>query len=338
MSLITRLSALRRAPTRIRTIIERNLQKSITTTTSHLSPTSKIEQSKAKSFADLRQITEKKQNFSAKPLNDKPDWILAPDHSSVQERLGSCKGKVAVVTGGARGIGAQVALGLAEAGAKVAILDILKKPDASDFEPIIRACPETKYYQTDISSAEEVTAAFKNIVSDFGSVDICVAAAGVIREKSFVEVTPEELMFQVNVNMVGMYYTSQQAAKQMISQGRGGSILVIASMASHRALRDQEASCYVMTKWAVRGWVKQVAMELGKHGIRVNSLSPGYTQTTMTLPLFSPERIASWPYVSVLDRMGRADELKAPAVFLCSDASSYITGTDLLNDGGVTCW
>lgn len=267
---------------------------------------------------------------------DNPDWILSPDHSTVQERLGSCNGKVAVVTGGARGIGAQIALGLAEAGASVAILDILKEPVAEEFAPIDKACTGAKYYQTDVSSPKSVAASFQAIVDDFGSVDICVAAAGVIREKPFVDVTPEELEFQVNVNMIGMFYSTQHAARQMIRQENGGAILVIASMGSHAALRDQFASCYVMTKWAVRGWVKQVAMELGKHKIRVNSLSPGYTQTALSTPLFTEERIASWPHLPFLDRMGRSDELKGPAVFLCSDASSYITGTDLLSDGGVT--
>jgi NAD(P)-dependent dehydrogenase (short-subunit alcohol dehydrogenase family) len=276
--------------------------------------------------------------YSTAASSTKPEWILPPDGSSIQERLASCAGKVAVVTGGARGIGGQIALGLAEAGAQVAIVDVLEKPPPEAFAVLKKVCPDAKYYCTDVANPDEVASSFAAIVHDFKEVNIFVSAAGVIREKPFVDVTADELMFQINVNMVGTFLTSQQAGRQMVKQGKGGSILVIASMGSHRALRDQFASCYVMTKWGLRGWVKQVAMELGEHDIRVNSLSPGYTQTAMAIPLISPERAVSWPYISVLNRMGRADELKAPAVFLCSDAASYITGTDLLNDGGATCY
>jgi NAD(P)-dependent dehydrogenase (short-subunit alcohol dehydrogenase family) len=279
-----------------------------------------------------------KNNYSTDSTGTKPDWILSPDNSTIQKRFASCAGKVAVVTGGARGIGGQIALGLAEAGAKLAIIDVLNQSESEDFATLTEVCPEARYYQSDISNPSEVTSTFADIVKDFKAVDIFVSAAGLIREKPLIEVTPEELMLQINVNLVGTILTSQEAARQMVKQGKGGSILVIASIGSHRALRDQFASCYVMTKWGLRGWVKQVAMELGAHGIRVNSLSPGYTQTPLVVPLLSKERAATWPYVSVLNRMGRPDELKAPAVFLCSDAASYITGTDLLNDGGATCW
>jgi sorbose reductase len=275
--------------------------------------------------------------ITKRSLSDKPNWILPSDPSTIHQRFASCKGKVAVVTGGARGIGSQIALGLAEADASIAIIDVLQQPVTKEFELIAQCCPQAKYYKTDVSSPEAVKLSFSTIIDDFKKVDIFVSAAGVIREKPFVDVSHEELMFQINVNMVGTFLTTQQAARQMIQQGEGGSILVITSMASHRALRDQFASSYVLTKWGLRGWVKQIAMELGKEGIRVNSLSPGYTQTALSIPLMSPERVASWPHISVLNRMGRPDELKAPAVFLCSDAASYITGTDLLHDGGATC-
>lgn len=92
-----------------------------------------------------------------------------------------------------------------------------------------------------------------------------------------------------------------------------------------------------MTKWAVRGLVRQAAGELGQHGIRVNSLSPGYVQTGLSLPFISEDRLKQSNGAVALGRMERPDELKAPAVFLCSDAAEYITGTDLLANGGSSC-
>ncbi|KAK1761812.1 hypothetical protein QBC33DRAFT_502251 [Phialemonium atrogriseum] len=279
-------------------------------------------------------FTKRRESTLLKP--DSASWVQPVDLSGTQERLASCRGKIAVVTGGARGIGAQIALGLAEAGAIPAIFDILDEPVAAEFAPILKACPQTKYYKTDVSSPDSVAASYKAVISDFNRVDICVAAAGLIRETAFVDVPQEELALQTQVNINGVFNTVQQAAKQMISQGTGGSLLVIASIASHRALRGQLGSVYIMTKCAVRGLVKQVAIELGQYGIRINSLSPGYVQTKLAVEIATPEKVERWNAASPLGRMERPDELKAPAVFLCSDAASFVTGTDLLVDGGAT--
>lgn len=275
--------------------------------------------------------------MSQNNAQDTPSWVLTPDHTPTLQRVQSTAGKVAVVTGAGRGIAAQIALGLAEAGAQVAVFDILNEPVKEDFDPILRHCPKAKFYRTDVSSPESLAKSFASVVQDFGKIDICVAGAGILGDASFIDVKEAELLRQVNINQLGVFHTTQQAARQMVAQGHGGAILVIASIGSHAALRGQQSTVYVMTKFAVRGLVQQAALELGKHGIRVNSISPGYVQTGLSLPFISEEKVNDWNGRIPLGRMERPDELKSPAVFLCSDAAGYITGTDLLVDGGSLC-
>lgn len=266
-----------------------------------------------------------------------PSWVLAPDHSTTVARLQSVAGKVAVVTGGGRGISAQIALGLAEAGALIAIFDVLPEPVKEDFDAILQVCPKAKFYRADVTSTESLAQAYQSVVQDFGKIDICVAGAGVLSESPFLDVKESDLHRLVNINQLGVFFTVQLAARQMVAQGHGGAILVIASIASHGSLRGQLSSVYVMTKWAVRGFVRHAALELGQHGIRVNSLSPGYVQTGLSLPFITEDKLKIWNATVPLGRMERPDELKSPAVFLCSDAAGYITGTDLLADGGALC-
>jgi len=276
---------------------------------------------------------------SSKPqaAPEKPDWVLTPDPSTTVERIKSVAGKVAVVTGGGRGISAQIALGLAEGGALVAVFDILAEPVKEEFDLILRECPKATYYRTDVTSPESLAESFQSVLKDFGKIDICVAGAGILGDAALIDVKESELRRQIEVNQLGVFFTIQQAARQMVAQGHGGAILAIASIASYGSLRGQQASAYVMTKWAVRGLVRQAALELGQHGIRVNSLSPGYVQTGLSLPFITEDKLKDWNGRIPLGRMERPDELKTPAVFLCSDAAGYITGTDLLADGGSLC-
>ncbi|KAI1609810.1 short-chain dehydrogenase/reductase [Exophiala viscosa] len=273
---------------------------------------------------------------SAEPPST-PSWVLKPDHSSTVDRIRSVAGKVAVVTGGGRGISAQIALGLAEGGAIVAIFDVLPEPVKEEFDAILQHCSKATYYRTDVTSPESLAESFKSVLQDFGKIDICVAGAGILGDAALIDIKEAELRRQIEVNQLGVFFTVQQAARQMVAQGHGGAILVIASIASYGSLRGQQASAYVMTKWAVRGLVRQAALELGQHGIRVNSLSPGYVQTGLSLPFITEEKLKEWHGKIPLGRMERPDELKTPAVFLCSDAAGYITGTDLLADGGSLC-
>jgi len=241
------------------------------------------------------------------------------------------------VTGGARGGGLALAEGLAEAGADIAIFDILSPVEA--FLTIEkRFGVKTKHYNVDVSSQESLEKGFAELSKDFGGkLDICVPCAGINANRSFLETSFEEHQKLIGVNMMGVYHTAQLAAKQMIANGtKKGSIILVASIASHMAIRSQMSSAYCGTKGAVRAMCPPIAAELVKDGIRVNSLSPGYVRTEMTAPF--PHLLESWQDEIMNGRVAMPDDIQGGCVFLASDASSYMTGQDLCIDGGVTKW
>ncbi|KAK4540023.1 hypothetical protein LTR36_009839 [Oleoguttula mirabilis] len=249
----------------------------------------------------------------------------------------SLKGRVALVTGGARGCGLAFAEGLAEVGADVAVFDVIPPVDA--FHEIEkRYGVKTAHYIVDvgdISSLEEGFAAFK---ADFGGrLDICVPCAGINRNLGFLETSYAEHQKLLGVNVMGVYHTAQLAARQMIANGtRCGSIVLIASIASYMAIRSQKSSAYCGTKGAVRAMCPAIAAELVQHGIRCNSLSPGYVRTEMTAPF--PGLLENWKDEIMNGRVAEPEDIRGGCVFLASSASSYMTGQDLCIDGGVTKW
>jgi len=271
-------------------------------------------------------------------------------------------GRVALVTGGARGCGLSFAEGLAEAGCSVAIFDII--PPSPSFHSLSSQYGvRTASYTVDVSSSTSLADGFKRFAEDFsGALDICVPCAGVNANVSFLETVADgDFARLMDVNVKGVYFTAQLAAKQMISNGtKKGSIVCVASIASHMAIRSQMSSAYCATKGAVRAMVPAIAAELvgyvrlspqfrnphlphevltgvqEKQGIRVNSLSPGYVRTEMTAPF--PHLLESWKDEIMNGRVAEPDDIRGACVFLASDASAYMTGQDLLVDGGVTRW
>lgn len=192
----------------------------------------------------------------------------------------SLKGRVAVVTGGARGCGMAFAQGLADAGASIALLDMLD-PVISISELSAQYGVTFRYYKTDVTSLESLRAAFDGIKSDFdGKLDILCATAGVNKNVHFLDTTEEDFDKLFDVNARGVYFTAQLAAKAMIeNKTKVGSIILVASIASHMAIRSQRSSAYCGTKGAVRAMVPGIAAEMNAYGIRVNSISPGYVKT-----------------------------------------------------------
>ena len=263
------------------------------------------------------------------------------------------KGKTAVITGAARGLGLAFAEALASAGSNIAVLDILPQPSQNLLELRSRHKTTVEYYKTDITSREQVNATIDQIGRDFGSIDINVNAAGVVTDEPFLETSDANLQRTFAVNVNGSFLVAQACARAMVDRYKAqhgeavatdattGSIIFIASIATYIASTAQQISCYTASKAGIKGMVKPVAMELSRYGIRVNSLSPGYTMTDMMqgLQTQQPSLVKQFERETMFGRIALPQELKGAILWLCSDrASGWYTGQDLLLDGGATSW
>ncbi|OQU97836.1 hypothetical protein CLAIMM_03716 [Cladophialophora immunda] len=251
--------------------------------------------------------------------------------------LFSLKGRTIVITGGARGLGLTFAWACAEVGANIAALDLLEKPH-EDFALLHDELEvKAKFYRTDVTNLELLTQTFAEVVKDFGRIDHCVTAAGIAKDKAFLEQTQDDLSSILTVNVLGTCYTAQLAAKQMIAQGDGGSILLVSSIAAHCSVPGRSVSGYCASKGAVLSLCRAIADELVPYKIRVNTISPGFMLTDMAIrdidkrPNILEELCANVP----MKRMGDRRDLKGAVVLLLSNASAYTTGSDLIVDGGV---
>ncbi|CAG8289353.1 unnamed protein product [Penicillium salamii] len=273
------------------------------------------------------------------PRSDNP--LLMGQKSRMPEF--SLAGKVILVSGGARGLGLTQAEALLEAGAKVYALDRLSEP-APEFEQIQQKAKdlgtELHYRSIDVRDTELLNGVVESIANDEGRMDGLVAAAGIQQETSALEYSAKDSNTMFEVNVTGVFMTSQAVAKQMIRFGNGGSIVMIASMSGTVVNRGLICPAYNASKAAVLQLARNLAAEWGTYNIRVNTISPGYIVTSMVEKLFVefPERREQWPKENMLGRLSRPEEYRGAAVFLLSDASSFMTGSDLRMDGGHTAW
>ncbi|KAK9427099.1 hypothetical protein V1505DRAFT_381331 [Lipomyces doorenjongii] len=257
--------------------------------------------------------------------------------------LFSLKGRVTVITGGARGIGLALAFAVAEVGSDVAILDILDEPH-EHFELLQKDYGvKVKFYKTDITQYPVLKASCDAVVRDFGRIDSLICAAGICPDEPFLERDPGAVSRTFSINVLGSYYASQCVAAQMVKQEpteanpRGGSILMIASIAAYQASKMQYLSDYCASKGAILSLVRELGVELAERGIRVNSISPGYMMTDMTLSISGTRPALAQVFVTEppMRRMGDRTDLKGAAVYLLSNASAYTTGEDILITGGM---
>jgi NAD(P)-dependent dehydrogenase (short-subunit alcohol dehydrogenase family) len=240
-------------------------------------------------------------------------------------------GSTALVTGAAGGIGRGCAIALAAAGADVALMG--RTPDAleevaGDVRELgrIAVC-----LPCDVTDAGAVEAA----VAELEQVDVLVNSAGTNVPEPFVDVTAEHLDAVVDLNVKGTFVVSQAAVRAMIAGGRGGAIVHVSSQMGHVGAPNRTVYC--MTKHAVEGLTKAMAVELAPHGIRVNAVGPTFVETPLTRPFFENAEFRDWVLQRIpLGRLGRVEEVAAAVVFLASPAASLITGASLLLDGGWT--
>ncbi|QHQ63321.1 SDR family oxidoreductase [Anaerocolumna sedimenticola] len=256
----------------------------------------------------------------------------------IMERM-RLDGKVAFVTGGARGIGKAIAEAVAEAGSHVAIVDVDIDEAVKTSKEIERSTGvKTVAIKTDVTNQADVDQMIEVILKEFGKLDVAFCNAGICMNIPAEEMTLDQFKKVIDINLTGVFLTSQAAAKVMLKQGKG-SIINTASMSGHIVNVPQPQCSYNASKAGVIQLTKSMAIEFAKRGVRVNSISPGYIGTELTLnsPNLRP-LIEKWNDMAPLGRMGRPDELQAIAVYLAGDTSDFTTGSDFIIDGAFTCF
>lgn len=248
-------------------------------------------------------------------------------------------GKKAFVTGGARGIGKCIATALAEAGADVAIVDVDLEAAQKTADEIAMANGNKMIaIQADITSPKEVDAMIETVLKEFGRLDAAFCNAGIGHTVAIEDDNLEDWSRVINVNLNGTFLTAQAAGRVMLKQG-GGSIINTASMSAHITNIPQKECSYAASKAGVIAMSRNMAVEWADRNVRVNTISPGYMATEMTLndPNLKP-LINKWEEYIPVHRMGNPEELEAIAVYLAGDMSSYTTGADFRVDGAYTCF
>ena len=251
----------------------------------------------------------------------------------------SLAGKAAFVTGGARGIGQSVGTAFAEAGADVAVVDIDIAVAKQTAEAISaqtgRRCIALV---CDVTNPEQVQAMVADVVAAFGKLDIAFCNAGICINAPAAEMTFAQWNKVIQTNLTGVFLTAQAAGRVMLKQGYG-SIINTASMSAHIVNVPQPQCAYNASKAGVIQLTKSMAVEWAAKNVRVNSISPGYIGTDLTLssPTLIP-LIEEWNRMAPMHRLGKPEELQAICVYLASDASPFTTGADFGIDGAFTCF
>jgi NAD(P)-dependent dehydrogenase (short-subunit alcohol dehydrogenase family) len=242
-------------------------------------------------------------------------------------------GKTAVVTGAGRGIGCAVALALATAGAEIILVSRTKSQLDEVAREIAQRGGEARVLRFDVTD----TAAMRSAFASISRLDILVNNAGVNRPQPFLEVDESILDRLLTLNVRATFLVAQAAARLMVING-GGVIINMSSQMGHVG-SERDRTVYVMTKHAVEGLTKAMALELAPKGVRVVSIAPTFVTTPLTKPFFDDPVFRKWVLDRIpLGRLGTVEEVASAVVFLASPAAALVTGSSLLVDGGWTAW
>jgi 3-oxoacyl-[acyl-carrier protein] reductase len=241
--------------------------------------------------------------------------------------------KVAVVTGGSRGIGRAIALTLGQAGARVAVTCAQQRDAAEEVAAAVRqAGSDSRVYQFDVADFEATAQAFEQIVTDLGRLDVLVCNAGIRKDQLLVRMKPEEWNAVLQTNLAGTFHSARAAARTMIRQ-RWGRIIGISSVAG--LVGNAGQANYAASKAGMIGFIKALAKELAPRQITVNAVAPGLIETDMTQSLTETQRQALLQQVPS-GKLGTPEDVAACVLFLASEEARYITGEVISVSGGLT--
>jgi 3-oxoacyl-[acyl-carrier protein] reductase len=241
--------------------------------------------------------------------------------------------KVAIVTGGSRGIGEGIVLKLAESGAHVAFTYVSSDDKAKLLEEKIKTFGvNAKAYKSNAGVYEDCEAMVNDVVKEFGTVDICVNNAGISKDNLLLRMTPDQWDEVMTTNLKSVFNMTKQVIRPMM-KSKKGSIINMSSIVGMRGNAGQ--SSYAASKAGIIGFTKSIAAELGSRNVRCNAIAPGFIETDMTHYLKEGEAAKSFLNKIPLGRFGSAEEIANVTLFLASDMSSYITGQVISTCGGL---
>ena len=244
-------------------------------------------------------------------------------------------GKVAIVTGAARGIGAAIALKLAEQGSHIAftyVSDTSAEKANSLVAEIEKLGVKAKAYKTNAADFAACQSFVNEVVASFGTVDICVNNAGISKDNLLLRMTPEQWDDVINTNLKSIYNMTKHVIRPMM-KAKSGSIINMSSIIGIRGNAGQ--SSYAASKAGIIGFTKSIALEIGSRNIRCNAIAPGFVETDMTHYLNEGDAGKAFLDKIPLGRFGKAEEIANTTLFLASDLSSYITGQVISACGGL---
>ncbi|WP_232711082.1 MULTISPECIES: glucose 1-dehydrogenase [unclassified Microbacterium] len=255
--------------------------------------------------------------------------------SPITADLFTLAGQTAVVTGGGSGIGKAIALGLAQRGANVGIVDFAAEGAAETAARVAEMGVGSLAIAADVTDEDGMTSAVEKTVHALGPLSLAVNAAGIAQATPALELSAEQFERLYRINVIGLFRSCQAEARAMMASG-GGSILNLASISGIVSHREMLQAHYNSSKAAVAHLTRSLATEWAAHSIRVNALSPGFTLTPMNARAEVASMREEISEKIPTGRFAEPEEMVGPAVFLLSNAASYCTGVDLVVDGGYT--